>query len=248
MNGDVSPSPAPGRERAARRRPAARAVARRALLPATLLAAVGASAAASASLAEPPPSALEAQLEAEIDGMLDEGVPAASPKLEMLEEQLAEVEQGTGEPAAPEPGVATAARLGEAEDVTEAQAQAEAAGPAGAAARAGDIGDALVEEGEAARWETGPVDCEPVPGMLTADEVAGASCLSVPQPDGTGRYVAVGADGTVRSVRFGTDGAVRRLRDTALPVPPRGASVAITAAGDLRVAAPGRAPATVDLR
>jgi hypothetical protein len=249
MTSDVSPSPAAGHDGGpVRRRRAARAVARRALVPATLLAAVGASAAASASLAEPPPSTLEAQLEAEIDGMIDEGVAAGSPKLEMLEEQLAAIEEGTGEPAAREPGVDTAVRLGEAEEVTEAQAQAEAAGPVGARARAADIDDELVEEGEAARWETGTVECEPVPGMLTVDEVAGATCLSVPQPDGTSRYVAVGADGTVRSVRFGTDGAVRRVRDTALPVPPRGASVAVTAAGDLRVAAPGRAPATVDLR
>jgi hypothetical protein len=217
-------------------------------VPAILLAAVGASAAASAGLAEPPPSAMEAQLEAEIDGMIEAGVPADSPKFEMLEEQLDRVEEGTGEPTAREPGVDTGARLDEAGAVTEAQAQAEAAGPAGAQARAGGVDEALVEEGEVARWETGTVECEPVPGMLSIDEVAGATCLSVPQPDGTSRYVAVGADGTVRSVRFGTDGAVRRVTDTALPVPPRGATVAATATGDLRVAAPGRAPTTVDLR
>jgi len=238
---------APAHLRPARARASVRAVGRRSLAPAILLAAVGASAAASAGLAEPPPSAMEAQLEAEIDGMIEKGVPADSPKVEMLEEQLDQVEEGTGEPAAREPGVDTGTRLDEAGAVTEAQAQAEAAGPAGAQARAGGVDEELVEEGEAARWETGTVECEPVPGMLSVDEVAGATCLSVPQPDGTSRYVVVGADGTVLSVRFGTDGAVRRLPDTALPVPPWGATVAATAAGDLRVAAPGRAPTTVDL-
>lgn len=254
MTSDGSPTPAPAREarpahlRPARARASVRAAGRRALAPAILLAAVGASAAASASLAEPPPSAMEAQLEAEIDGMIEEGVPADSPKVEMLEEQLDGVEEGTGKPATAEPGVDTAARLDEAGEVTEAQAQAEAAGPAGVQARPGDVDDVLDEEDEAARWETGHVECEPVPGMLSMDEVAGASCLSVPQPDGTSRYVAVGADGTVRSVRFGTDGAVHRLRDTALPAPPRGATLAATAAGDLRVTVPGRAPITVELR
>lgn len=254
MTNHGSPTPAPDRDdgpahlRPARARASIRAVGRRTLVPAILLAAVGASAAASAGLAEPPPSAMEAQLEAEIDGMIEEGVPADSPKVEMLDEQLDQVEEGTGQPAAHEPGVDTAARLDEAAEVTGAQAEAEAAGPTGVHARTGDVDEALVEDDEAARWETGPVECEPVPGMLSMDEVVGATCLGVPQPDGTSRYVAVGADGTVRSVRFGTDGAVHRLRDTALPAPPRGATLAATAAGDLRVTVPGRAPLTVELR
>jgi hypothetical protein len=253
MTSDASPASAPDRDvapahlRPVRARASVRVMGRRAVVPATLLAAVGASAAASASLAEPPPSAMEAQLEAEIDGMIEEGVSAASPKVEMLEEQLDEVEGGAGEPAAREPGVDTGARLDEADDVTEAQAQAEAARPAGVPPSGGDVDEGLVEEDEA-RWESGTVECEPVPAMLTIDEVAGATCLSVPQPDGTSRYVAIGPDGTVRSVRFGTDGAVQRLRDSALPAPPRDATVAATAAGDLRVTAPGRAPTTVDLR
>jgi hypothetical protein len=58
-----------------------------------------------------------------------------------------------------------------------------------------------------------------VPGLLGPEEIAGAQCVSVPQPDGTSRCVAIGPDGTLRSVAFGHDGDVRRLDDTALGAP-----------------------------
>jgi hypothetical protein len=236
-----------------------RALGSTALLPALLLAAVAAASAVSASLAEPPASDVEQQLGAEIEGMVDAGMPADDPKVELLEEQHDALAAGNGRPARREPGVDTGARLAEADQVTGAQARAEAAGAAaaavqpradgGAPAPAASTAAAAAATGDGQRWESGPVVCEPMPGLLTMGELAGATCLSVPQPDGTSRYVVVAGDGTVRSVRFGTDGAVRRLRDTALAGPaPRGTAIAVTAAGDLRVAAPGRASATVDLR
>ena len=214
---------------------------------------MGASAAASASLAEPPASEMELQLDAELEGMAENGVPADDPKMELLEEQRDEIVEGTGAPARREPGVDTAARLEEAEEVTDAQAQAEARGVAPGdrvePQAADGAGEAPVEEGERARWDSGTVVCEPVPGMLTMAEVSGATCVSVPQPDGTSRYVVVAPNGTVRSVRFATDGAVTRLRDTALGASARrGTRATATPEGDLRVTVPGRAPTTVDLR
>jgi hypothetical protein len=222
------------------------------LLPALVLAAVGASAAASASLAEPPASEMELQLDDELEGMADNGVPADDPKMGLLEEQRDELADGRGVPARREPGVDTAARLEEAREVTGAQARAEAREAAPGATvesqAAGGRGVAGVEEGERARWDSGPVVCEPVPGMLTMAEVTGGTCVSVPQPDGTSRYVVVAPDGTVRSVRFATDGAVRRLPDTALGASaPRGTTVVATREGDLRITVPGRAPTTVAL-
>jgi hypothetical protein len=88
-----------------------------------------------------------------------------------------------------------------------------------------------------------------VPGLLSAAEVAEAVCVSVPQPDGTNRYVAVGRDGTVRSVLFGPDGIVRRVADTTVGGPvPRGSTAQPTPQGDLVVAPPGGTPLTVDVR
>ena len=88
-----------------------------------------------------------------------------------------------------------------------------------------------------------------MPGLLSAADVAEAVCVSVPQPDGTSRYVAVGRDGTVRSVLFGPDGMVRRLADTSVGAPvPRGSTAEPTPQGDLVVAPAGGAPVTVDVR
>jgi hypothetical protein len=87
-----------------------------------------------------------------------------------------------------------------------------------------------------------------VPGLLGADEVAGATCVGVPQPDGTSRYVALGRDGTGRSVHFGPDGVALRLDDTTAgrPVPP-GSDVRATPRGDVVVAPPGQAEVTVEV-
>jgi hypothetical protein len=195
------------------------------------LVAVGASTAASAAFSEPAPTAIEQQLEAEIEGMVESGLDEDDAKVEMVEEQLEAIEDGAGE-LAHERGVDTGAMIAAAEAEDDAAAAAEA----------------RVAAGDEFGWESGTVPCEPVPGLLPIEELTGATCLSVPQPDGTGRYVAVGPDGVVRSVRFGSDGDVHRLDDTHMGGPPApGATLAPTPQGDVQVAPPGGAPATVDV-
>jgi len=148
---------------------------------------------------------------------------------------------GADADAPPEPGIDDAAALDAAEAATAAE-------DAGAAARAvATAGDAATTDEPA--WESGTVECEPVPGLLGAADVAGSMCLGVPQPDGTNRYVAVGQDGTVRSVLFGPDGAVRRLDDATVGgAVPRGSTARPTPQGDLIVTPPGGEPVTVDVR
>lgn len=219
---------------------------RGALLTATLvLSAVAASAAASAALSEEAPVPLEDEMRSEIDGMIESGVDADDPKVEMLEESLDQLEEGADVDAPGEPGVDVEALLEEAE-------AAEAAEGAIIQPRSSDHGAVAADGGSDAddpAWQSGEVVCEPIPGMLGVDEVAGARCASVPQPDGTSRYVSVGPDGTVRTVAFGHDGRVERLADTTVgtPVTPD-AAVAPTPEGDLVVTPPGQAPHPVDLR
>lgn len=192
-----------------------------------VLAGAVASAAASASLSQPAPTPLERQVQGEIDGMIAAGMSEDDPKVAMLRQQLAQMR--TGDTAQPprEPGVDTGKLL------------------AGGGGTAGTAAPATTEPA----WQSGPVECEVVPGLLSAAEIAGAACASVPQPDGTSRYVAVGPDGFVRSVRFGAGGRVRRLADARLPAPaPPGTKVAATAGGDLRLVEPDRQPTVVDLR
>jgi len=207
-----------------RRRPRGRGAV---LFAALVLSAVAASAAASAALSQEAPDPLEQQMEAEIEAMVDAGIPPDHPKVEMLEEELAELEEGGDADPPPEPGV-------DVEEMIEEAEEAEAREDAGLAAEPA--------------WESGEVLCEVVPGALGPDEIAGARCASVPQPDGTNRYVALGPDGTARTVAFGHDGQVRRLADVAVgaPVGPDAALTA-TAEGHLAVAPPGQAPRTVDL-
>jgi hypothetical protein len=217
---------------AARRRSTLRHTGRGAvLLSALVLAAVAASAAASAALGQDPPTEVERRLEAEIEGMVDSGVPPDDPKVEMLEDEAAAIGDGDGEAARREPGV----DIGEVLEGTES--------PDASGSR---VADAQVAESDDA-WQSGTMVCEPVPGLLSADEIAGARCVSVPQPDGSSRFVAVSPDGTVRTVLFGDDGVVHREADTVLAAPPAGATLAPTPEGDLRVTPPGEAPATVDL-
>jgi hypothetical protein len=194
-----------------------------ALLAALVLTAVAASAAASAALSqESGPTRLEADLQDEIDAMIASGIPADHPKVRMLEESLAALEAGADAPAKRDRGADVGGLLAEAEAADDAGARV-----AAAAAAAG-----------APLWESGTVECEPVPGLLAADEIAGAVCVSVPQPDGTNRYVAVGADGVARTVLFGADGLVQRLADTPLPAPPApGETLTPTLDGDLQVGA-----------
>jgi len=195
-----------------------------ALLAALVLTGVAASAAASAALSGPPaPSGIEAQLRAEIDGMREAGLPADHPKVQMLEEDLAQLQAASGRRPRRDRDADVGALLA-------AGQAADAAGAQVAAAEAAAEGAPL--------WESGPVECEPVPGLLSAAEVAGATCVSVPQPDGTNRYVALGADGVARTVLFGVDGDVRRLADTPLPAAPvPGEAVAATPEGDVQVGA-----------
>ena len=219
---------------------------RGALLTATLvLSAVAASAAASAALSEEAPVPLENELQAEIDGMVESGVDPGDPKVELLEESLEQLEDGADADPPAERGVDVEALLEQAE-------AAEATEGAIVQPRSSDRGVAAADDnGDAAdpAWESGEIVCEPIPGMLGADEIAGARCASVPQPDGTSRYVAIGADGTVRTVAFGHDGQVQRLADASVGTPVAAdAAVVPTPEGDLVVTPPGQAAHPVDLR
>jgi hypothetical protein len=205
------------------------------LFAAVVLAAVGASAAASATLSGPgssAPTALEEQLQAEIDALRASGLPADHPKVRMLQRSLDQLRAPV--PARPrrDPQGDVGALLSESD--------ARRADPRAAAAEAAAEGEPL--------WESGTVECEVVPGLLTAAEIAGALCVSVPQPDGTSRYLAIGADGVARTVLFGADGQVRRLpnRQVAAGLAP-GTAVTPTPEGDLQLAPPGQQPTVVDV-
>jgi hypothetical protein len=199
-----------------------------ALFAALVLAAVAASAAASASLSRPAPVPMERQLQEEIDGMVAAGVPADSPKMAMLEDQLDQLRAGADAHPPQDTGADTGALLSKA--AAAEKAEADGAAPAGPA------------------WDSGPVECEVVPGLLGPGEIAGATCVSAPQPDGTERYVAIGADGVLRTVSFGPDGHVRRLPDSPLPVAPvAGTAVTPTPEGDLQLTPPGQQPTVVAL-
>jgi len=205
------------------------------LFAAVILAAVGASAAASATLSSSSssaPTALAEQLQDEIDALRASGLPASHPKVQMLQRSLDQLRAPV--PAHPrrDPQGDVAGLLSEASE--------QQADPRAAAAEAAAEGEPL--------WESGTVDCEPVPGLLSAADVAGATCVSVPQPDGTSRYVALGPDGVARIVLFGVDGQVQRLADTQMPAGlAPGTAVAPTPAGDLQLAPPGQQPTVVDL-
>jgi hypothetical protein len=200
-----------------------------ALLVAICVAAVAASAVASASLSQPAPVPEEQQLQEDIDNMIAAGLDPHDPKVEMMRKDLAALKAGR--------------------TATTSGAMSRRAGNALAEARTADAGGARAAADGAPAWDSGPVECEVVPGLLTAPEVAGATCVSVPQPDGTSRYLAVAADGTVRAVLFGLDGHVSRLPDFHLPAAPAaGATFAVTPQGDLQVTEPGQAPTVADVR
>jgi hypothetical protein len=215
------------------------------LLAALVLAAAAVSSAATAALSEPPPVPAAQELRAEIEAMVASGVDPNDPKITMLEEQLAELEAGARTRPPRERGVDVAATL-------EAARAAERAEDARVATRSTDAGASATAEataGEPPAWESGAVLCEVVPGLLGPEEIAGAVCASVPQPDGTSRYVAVGRDGTVRAVAFGHDGSVRRVPDTPGRLrAARGVRAAATREGDLVLTPSGGAAVTVDLR
>jgi hypothetical protein len=210
------------------------------LLAVLALSAVAASAAASSALSRsnaPAPVTLQAQLQSEIDDMLAAGVPADSPKVRMLQESLDQLRSpDIGQPPR-DPAGDVSGLLSRDPSAVQPQAGVE------------EAPDGLVGAGGGApEWESGTVECEPIPGLLTAAEIAGALCVSVPQPDGTSRYLAIGADGVARTVLFGADGQVRRLPDTqvAAGLAP-GTAVTPTPAGDLQLAPPGQQPTVVDV-
>jgi hypothetical protein len=199
-----------------------------ALLVAVVVAALSASAVASASLSQPAPVPAEQQLQRDIDSMIAAGLDPHDPKVEMVRDDLAALKAGR-----------TATTRGDMSRRT---------GNVLAEARAADAGGALAPTEAAPAWDSGPVECEAVPGLLTAPEVTGATCVSVPQPDGTARYLAIAADGTVRAVRFAPGGHVTRLPDFRLPAAPAaGATFAPTPGGDLQVTNPGQAPTLADV-
>jgi hypothetical protein len=141
--------------------------------------------AAGATASAPAVSSGVAVLQGEIAAMEASGMPADHPKVELLRDDLAVMEAAAATPVVPEPGVDVGARV------------------AAATGAAGDTGaDA------AASFDDGPVTCEPVPGLLTAADVEGASCSSTLEADGSSLYVAERPDGTARAVRFGADGSV----------------------------------------
>jgi hypothetical protein len=124
-------------------------------------------------------------LEAEIAALVDAGTPEGDPRLEMLQDELAALRRGLRTPAPDEPGV----------DLS-------------------DVGPDRVRRERADRslWDHGPVVCEPVPpGVVTAEEVAGATCRSLLRADGSSLYLVRRPDGQEIRVRFGTDGRVTRF-------------------------------------
>lgn len=191
--------------------------------------------AAGAALDDPTPPPIADRLEREAEAMVDAGVPANDPKVEMLEAEAEAIADGAGATTPKEPGV-DLAHTPEAKVATSGS-------PA-----AMDRVEAVESAEGKSPWDLGRVDCEPIPPTnLTAAEIAGATCLSLPQPDGTARYVAITPDGTVRVVRFAAGGAVDRLPDRRLPAPPaRGTAFAGTTAGDLGVTLAGES-ITVDV-
>ena len=130
-----------------------------------------------------------AVLRSELDAMEAAGLPADHPKVEMLRDDLASFERGVHTAAPVEPGVD------------------QVAGQIDAATRAADADGAADE----ASLDDGRVDCEPLPGLLTAADVADARCSSLVQPDGSNLYVADRPDGTRTTVHFAPDGTVTRL-------------------------------------
>jgi hypothetical protein len=227
---------------------------RRLALGAAVVASIGLTAVgvAGATRQQPAPTEAERQVRREIAAMIDSGVPADDPKVEMLEAQADELRRSTRANPPEEPGVDLGRRVADAKAAERAADRARdravrtRAGSAAAAGIAGQATTGGVLAGPA--WQSGTVECEPLPQILTAREVAGATCLGVPQPDGSTRYVAVGRDGVVRTVAFAPDGQVRRGPDRRMPggATP-GATLAPTDAGDIRVTVGGRAPVTVDV-
>jgi hypothetical protein len=192
----------------------------------------GAAAASSGRDTQPAPPQAAVELQREVDAMRTAGLPPDDPKVEMLEAEVDALIAGTSAEAVPDAGMdAPANRSGDASLSSTPQEAVQAAGE--------------VDSDRSA--DPGAVECEPVPQALDAAEVADASCLSVPQPDGTTRYVAVRPTGVVHVVRFAS-GQVERLADRQLP-PEAGSEPRLVPdeAGDVRVMSGGAEVATIDV-
>lgn len=207
--------------RARERAPVRRAAAGVAVVVAAAL--VGS--AAAARLSDDPPSGAEAMLREEIDTMIAAGVPEDHPKVVSLREDLRAIERSHDADVPGEPGVDLGARV----DTARSRVAAGLGGADG--------------------WDRGEVVCEPVPGLLSIEEVADAVCASAPQPDGTNRYVAIGPDGVAHVVAFGDGGGAGRLADVPVPGPvvPGDTRVVATARGDLEITPPGGPPVVAEL-
>lgn len=175
-----------------------------------------------------------AQVQAEVDAMIADGVPRNDPKVRMLEADVRALEAAAAAPPRAEPGVDRNAIAALADEGAIART------PAEARARASEMRSDQPAV-------LGTVECEPIPQLLSAREVSGATCYSVPQADGTSRYVAVTPGGQVLVVRFAPAGDVRRLPDTSLPAGTSAAQVRPDTAGNLTVAPPGKPATSVDL-
>ncbi|HLM64973.1 MAG TPA: hypothetical protein VK306_11795 [Acidimicrobiales bacterium] len=172
-------------------------------------------------------------LQDEIDDMVSAGMSEDDPKVRMLQEELDALVDDLGDHGQDEDGVdlQAASEAGEMPDT-----------PEEAAARADEVRPDQPAE-------RGPVECEVVPQQLSADEVTGARCVSVPQPDGTSLYVVVAADGAVHIVEFGPQGRVQRLDNRRLPagVDARRVELVPDRTGDLVLQAGGRRLGALDL-
>lgn len=176
----------------------------------------GRAAAGSATAPAPasPPGAVEL-LRADIEAMLDRGLPADHPKVELLQAEVDALMAVADREPVPEEGV-------------ELRSGRPGGTPASSPQEAARIAD---EVRPAQPAERGVVACEPIPRQLGPDEIAGATCLSVPQGDGSSRYVAVEPSGDVHVVHFGPD-RVERLADRRLPVGRRPGGVELVPDGD----------------
>jgi hypothetical protein len=174
------------------------------------------------------------QLEAEIGAMRAGGMDADDPKVELLQDEVDALREGLDARPPRDPGLSSSAAGARSSTPEDAIRSAETAGAGGGA-------------------EAAEVECEPIPHALEAEDIEDAVCASVPQPDGTARYVAVVPTGAVHVVGFAGDGAAERLPDQALPVgaaaaPSSDLTLVPDADGDLVVEADGEELATLDLR
>jgi hypothetical protein len=132
------------------------------------VAALGVAAAANASFdRSPPPNPVEQDLQRQINALIAVGVPLPDdPKVEMLRQQPARLRTGDTADPPPEHGVNTAMILA-GTTTTSAPAVTPQAAPGATTTATGD-------------WQSGKVQCEEVPGLLSAAELAQAAWPASP--------------------------------------------------------------------